>query len=186
MWLEENPRLIAYIVSHQQPSPSNSEFRSFLLKKLPEYMLPSTFLMLKSLPVLPNGKVDYKALPKQVQIQLEETFVAPQTELEQMISNIWQEVLQVEKVGINHNFFDLGGHSLLMVQIHTKLRATLNRDISMVELFECPTVSTLAKYLSQQPQEQLAFEPDSDSVAARRQSNQQQRQLRQNHRATMQ
>ncbi|BAY91147.1 MULTISPECIES: non-ribosomal peptide synthetase [unclassified Tolypothrix] len=183
---EENPRLIAYIVSHQQPSPSNSEFRSFLLKKLPEYMLPSTFLMLKSLPVLPNGKVDYKALPKQVQIQLEETFVAPQTELEQMISNIWQEVLQVEKVGINHNFFDLGGHSLLMVQIHTKLRATLNRDISMVELFECPTVSTLAKYLSQQPQEQLAFEPDSDSVAARRQSNQQQRQLRQNHRATMQ
>ncbi|MBE9209298.1 amino acid adenylation domain-containing protein [Nostoc sp. LEGE 06077] len=182
---EENPRLIAYIVTNQQPSPSSSEFRSFLMKKLPEYMLPSTFLMLKTLPVLPNGKVDYKALPQQVQIQLEETFVAPQSELEQMITNIWQEVLKVEKVGIHHNFFDLGGHSLLMVQIHTKLRAALNRDISMVELFECPTISMLTKHLSQQP-EQPAFELNLESVETRRESNQQQRQLRQKHRAIIQ
>jgi amino acid adenylation domain-containing protein len=182
---EENTRLIAYIVTNQQPSNSSGEFRSFLMKKLPEYMLPSTFLMLKTLPVLPNGKVDYKALPQQVQIQLEETFVAPQSELEQMITNIWQEVLQVEKVGIHHNFFDLGGHSLLMVQIHTKLRAALNRDISMVELFECPTISTLAKHLSHKP-EQPAFELNPDSVEARRESNQQQRQLRQKHRAIIQ
>lgn len=179
-------RLIAYIVANQQPSPSNSELRSFLMQKLPEYMMPSTFLVLKALPILPNGKVDYQALPKQVQIQLEETFVAPQSELEQMITNIWQEVLQVQKVGIHHNFFDLGGHSLLMVQIHTKLRATLNRDISMVELFESPTISTLAKHLSQKQEEQSVFELNPDSVEARRESNQQQRQLRQKHRATIQ
>ncbi|MBH8561817.1 amino acid adenylation domain-containing protein [Nostoc sp. CENA67] len=183
---EENPRHIAYIVPNQQPSPSSSEFRSFLMKKLPEYMMPSAFLMLKSLPVLPNGKVDYKALPKQVQVQLEETFVAPQSELEQIITNIWQEVLQVEKVGIHHNFFDLGGHSLLMVQIHTKLRVALNRDISMVELFECPTISMLAKHLSQKQEEQPAFKPNPESVQARRESNQQQRQLRQKHRAILQ
>ncbi|WP_103125447.1 non-ribosomal peptide synthetase [Nostoc cycadae] len=182
---EENFRLIAYIIPHQKTFPSSSEFRSFLMKNLPEYMVPSTFLMLKSLPVLPNGKVDYKALPQQVQIQLEETFVAPQSELEQMITNIWQEVLKVEKVGIHHNFFDLGGHSLLMVQIHTKLRTALNRDISMVELFECPTISTLANHLSQHPK-QPNLELNSDSVETRRESNLQQRQLRQQHRATIQ
>ncbi|MEH2296109.1 phosphopantetheine-binding protein [Nostoc sp.] len=179
-------RLIAYIVANQQPSLSSSEFRSFLMKKLPEYMVPSAFLVLKALPMLPNGKVDYKALPKQVQVQLEETFVAPQSELEQMITNIWQQVLQVQKVGIHHNFFDIGGHSLLMVQVHTKLREALNRDISMVELFECPTISILAKHLSQKQDEQPAFESNPDSVEARRESNQQQRQLRQKHRVIIQ
>lgn len=176
-------RLVAYLVANQQPAPSISELRRFL-KELPEYMVPSAFVLLSALPLTQNGKVDYRALPEQAQPELEESFVAPQTELERTIGTIWQEVLRVEKVGIHNNFFDLGGHSLLMVQVHNKLTAALNRDISMVEMFQCPTISGLAKHLSQEQEEEPSFQPRHDVVENRRESRKQRRQLRQEHRAT--
>jgi amino acid adenylation domain-containing protein len=183
---QEQPRLIAYIVVNQQMISSIPELRNFLQHKLPEYMLPSAFVQLKTLPMLPNGKVNYGALPKQTQLDVETNFVTPESEIEQIIANIWKQVLSLPKVGIHHNFFDLGGHSLAMVQVHAKLRETLNQEISMVEMFTYPTVSALAKYLSQNLEEVSDFEPNSESVAERKESNQQQRQLRQKNRAIAQ
>ena len=178
--------LVTYLVANQEPAPLQSEFRRYLLDKLPEYMVPSAFVLLKEMPLLPNGKIDRRALPDQPQLNLEENFVAPETELEQTLATIWQEVLHLEKVGIHHNFFDLGGHSLLMVQVHSKLYQILNRDISIVEMFQYPTISTLAKHFSQVLEEKPSFQPSHDLVETRRESKKQQRQLRQKHRETNQ
>ncbi|MBW4563379.1 MAG: amino acid adenylation domain-containing protein [Mojavia pulchra JT2-VF2] len=125
--------------------------RSFLKEKLPDYMVPSSFVFLDALPQTPNGKVDRKGLPapEALRSQLDSSYVAPQTEIEQAIASVWQRVLQVEKVGLHDNFFDLGGHSLRMAQVHGQLRDVLQQDISMVELFQYPTISSLAKHLSQ-------------------------------------
>ncbi|MEH2406856.1 non-ribosomal peptide synthetase [Nostoc sp.] len=177
----QDMRLVAYLVANQQPVSLISELRRYLLDHLPEYMIPSAFVLLKEMPLLPNGKVDRRVLPDQPQLNLEENLVAPETELEQTIAIIWQEVLHVEKVGIHHNFFDLGGHSLLMVQIHSKLYQTLNKDISIVEMFQYPTISALAKHLSQQLAEKTDLQPSHDLVNTRRESKKQQRQLRQKH-----
>ncbi|BAZ54093.1 amino acid adenylation domain-containing protein [Nostoc sp. NIES-4103] len=181
--VDNEKRLVAYLVVSQKPGPSISELRHYLLEKLPEYMVPGAFIKLDALPLTPNGKVDYRALPEQAQLDLEETYVAPQSELEQIITNIWQELLRVEKVGIHHNFFDIGGHSLLMVQVHSKLQKALNRDISMLDLFQYPTISKFANYLTQEPDKQpdLSTHELGDN---QRESRKQRRQLRQEHRAT--
>ncbi|MEH2238964.1 non-ribosomal peptide synthetase [Nostoc sp.] len=182
----QDMRLVAYLVPNQQASVLISELRRYLLDHLPEYMVPSAFVLLKEMPLLPNGKVDRRVLPDQPQLNLEENLVAPETELEQIIATIWQEVLHIEKVGIYHNFFDLGGHSLLMVQIHSKLDQTLNKNISIVEMFQYPTISALAKHLSQQLAEKPDLQPSDDLVKTRRESKKQQRQLRQKHQETSQ
>jgi len=145
-------RLVAYVVPQPQQRPSTSDLRGFLQDRLPIYMLPSVFILLEALPLLPNGKLDRRSLPApdHLQPELAATYVAPRTELEQTIATIWQEVLQVAKVGLYDNFFDLGGHSLLMIQVHSKLRQILNRDVSMIEMFKYPTVNSFAKYLSQE------------------------------------
>jgi amino acid adenylation domain-containing protein len=180
---DREKRLVAYFVVKQQPGPSTTELRSYLLEKLPEYMVPATFVKLDALPLTSNGKVDYRALPEQAQPDLESTYVAPQSDLERMITNIWQELLHVNKVGIHHNFFDIGGHSLLMVQVHSKLQKALNRDISLLDMFQFPTISKLAKHLSQEENKPTlleSHEPDENL----RESRKQRRQLRQEHRAT--
>lgn len=182
----QDMRLVAYLVANQQPVSLISELRRYLLDQLPEYMVPSAFVLLKEMPLLPNGKVDRRVLPDQPQLNLEENFVAPETELEQTIAIICQEVLHVEKVGIHHNFFDIGGHSLLMVQIHSKLYQTLNKDISIIEMFQYPTISALAKHLSKQLAEKPDLQPSDDLVKTRRESKKQQRQLRQKHQETSQ
>jgi acyl carrier protein len=152
-------RLVAYVVPHQEQSPTSSELRHFLKEQLPEYMVPSAFVTLETLPLTPNGKVDRRALPNQEGLRpdLEPTYVAPQTEVERSIATVWQEVLHVENVGVHDNFFDLGGHSLLMVKIQTKLQEVVNRDVSMTELFKYPTINSLARYLIQEQVEQPSF-----------------------------
>ncbi|MDZ8051397.1 MAG: amino acid adenylation domain-containing protein [Aulosira sp. ZfuCHP01] len=133
--------------------------RSFLKQKLPDYMMPSSFVFLDTLPHTPNGKVDRKKLPapENLRSQLNTSYTAPQTEIEQAIASVWQQVLQVDKVGLHDNFFDLGGHSLRMAQVHTQLCGVLQQKISMVELFQYPTVSALAKHLSQENEAQPTF-----------------------------
>jgi non-ribosomal peptide synthetase component F len=133
--------------------------RSFLKQKLPEYMVPSSFVFLNALPQTPNGKVDRKGLPapENLRSHLDTTYTAPQTEIEQAIASVWQQVLKVDKVGLNDNFFELGGHSLRMAQVHNQLCGVLQQKISMVELFQYPTVSALAKYLSQESEAQPGF-----------------------------
>src|SRR5262249_4016862 len=127
------------------------ELKELAKERLPEFMVPASIIFLEALPRTPNGKVDRKALPQPSSDQPLTTtrFVAPETELEQTISSIWRELLQVERVGTLDNFFDLGANSLLMVQANSRLRAALRRDLSLVDLFRYPTVSALAGYLNQ-------------------------------------
>ncbi len=158
-------RLVAYVVTNQSLSPSKSELRRCLKEQLPEYMVPSAFVMLDSLPLTPNGKVDRRALPipeEGLRPDLELTYVAPQTEVERTIATVWQEVLHVEQVGVHDNFFDLGGHSLLMAQIHSKLQKLVERDVSMIELFKYPTINSLARYLIQSQVEPPDFQKIQD------------------------
>lgn len=143
--------LVAYVVSRQEPAPPPEELRSYLRERLPDYMVPAAFVMLAELPLTPNGKVDRKALPapSQLHAQLEANYVAPQTVMEQSVAAVWQKVFHVEQVDIHTNFFDLGGNSLLLAQVHSKLRTALNKEIQMVELFQHPTVHSLAQHLSE-------------------------------------
>ena len=113
-------------------------------------MVPSSFVFLNTLPLTPNGKVDRRALPAPFGFDSNLSATsAPQTELEQAIATVWQQVLHVEKVGMHDNFFDLGGHSLLMVRVQSQLEEVLNKTVSMIELFKYPTIRSLSNYLSQ-------------------------------------
>ena len=143
-------RLVGYVVTGDHVKPSSSELRRFLKARLPDYMIPSNFVLLDAFPLAPNGKIDRRALPTpdQIRPEIDSEFIAPKTETEHTIASIWQEVLQLEKVGLNDNFFDLGGHSLLLVSAHAKLRQTLKADLAMIDLFQYPTVASLAKHLN--------------------------------------
>jgi amino acid adenylation domain-containing protein len=145
-------RLVAYLIPHGKSVPSVSELRRFLQGKLPSYMIPSAFVWLDAFPLLPNGKLDRWTLPAPdtARPELEGTYVAPRNQVEQTIRAIWQEVLHLEKVGVHDNFFDLGGHSLLIVRLHSKLREVLNAQLSIIDLFHYPTISSLSEYLSQE------------------------------------
>ncbi|MCT7982347.1 amino acid adenylation domain-containing protein [Laspinema sp. A4] len=123
--------------------------RRYLLDHLPAYMVPSSFLFLKALPLTLNGKVNRKALPKPEadRRDSEARYLPPKSEMEKAIASIWQGVLHLEQVGIQDNFFDLGGHSLSMAQVHRQLLELLAAEISLVELFQYPTIATLAQRL---------------------------------------
>jgi amino acid adenylation domain-containing protein len=150
---EDSPgdkRLVAYLVAERQPPPSTNELRRFLNNKLPDHMIPSSFNVLDALPLMPNGKIDQQALLAAVEVSagLEVAYLEPQSEVEQNIARVWQELLHVEKVGIEDNFFDLGGHSLLMIKLQNRLQKVINKDISLIELFQYPTISSMTKYLA--------------------------------------
>ncbi|MCC5632732.1 amino acid adenylation domain-containing protein [Nostoc sphaeroides CHAB 2801] len=159
--IPKNQRLVAYVVPHSEMTLH--ELRDYLKDKLPDYMVPSIFVELKTLPLSPNGKIDRHALPVP-DIQrpdLKEAYEAPNSEVERAIAKIWLEILNLEKVGTvgtNDNFFDLGGNSLLMVQVNYKLREVLHSDISVVEMFQNPTIKSLAKYINISSKETSAFE----------------------------
>ncbi|MEG4490504.1 amino acid adenylation domain-containing protein [Microcoleus sp. D3_18_C4] len=145
-------RLIAYVVPQQNAAPETCELRQFLSQKLPEYMLPSAFVMLEALPLSANGKVDRKALPAPNAAFLPKTFVAPNTPVEKVLAGIWAEILGVEKIGIHDNFFiDLGGHSLLATQIISAVRDTFGVDVPLRSFFESPTASEQAAALVENP-----------------------------------
>ncbi|WP_407885538.1 non-ribosomal peptide synthetase, partial [Scytonema sp. NUACC26] len=146
----DSQRIVAYVVPNSKQTPTISELRGFLEAKLPSYMVPSSFVTLEAIPLTPNGKVDRKALraPDTARPELEAVYQSPQTEVEQTIADIWQEVLNVETVGIHDNFFELGGHSLLLVQVHGKLREVFKKNLSILDLFRYPTISSLADYFN--------------------------------------
>ena len=151
---EESPgdkRLVAYVVWNQDQACTANELRSFLKQKLPDYMIPSVFVFKDALPLTPNGKVDRKALPvpDPIRPELEEGFVAPRSPIEEIIAQIWAEVLKVEKIGIHDNFFNLGGHSLLATQAMSRVREKLQMDLPLRVLFEAPTVAALALRIEQ-------------------------------------
>lgn len=145
-------RLVAYVVANQELAPTTSDLRGFLKDRLPEYMIPSAFLILDDLPLTPNGKVDRKALPAldQSRPELNESFVYPRNTAERTIAEIWSQVLEVESVGVHDNFFDLGGHSLLATQVMSRLRESFQTEIHLRALFEYPTVAELAVQIQAQ------------------------------------
>ena len=180
-------RLVAYVVCHPE-KPTVNELRDFLKTKLPEFMVPNAFVLLETMPRTPNGKVNRRALPapEGLRPELEATYVMPETELEKRIEAVWKDVLKLDKVGIYDNFFDLGGHSLLVVQVRSQLLDIVERELSLVELFKYPTIGTLARYLSQQqtaPVSELSDEGDriekrSQLQASRKQQRQRRKQSR--------
>jgi len=154
----DNTVLVAYVVAKTEPSPSISELRSFLKEKLPDHMVPSGFVMLENLPLAPSGKIDRKALPKpdNLRPELETVYVSPRNDMELVIADIWQKTLKVEKVGIEDNFFDLGGHSLNVLQVYSKLREFLKADLAITDLFKYPTISSISRYLNQEEDDVFA------------------------------
>ncbi|MDF5706497.1 MAG: amino acid adenylation domain-containing protein [Nostoc sp. S4] len=177
-------QLIAYI-TYSSEKPTLNNLRDFVKEKLPDFMIPAAFVMLETLPLTPNGKVDRKALPAPdtTRPELEAVYQPPQTEVEKTIANIWQEVLHLEDLGIHDNFFELGGHSLLLVQVHNKLQKIFELNFPLVEMFQYPTISHLAKYLSQESSQQKSFTQHSRRPESRTASVQQRKQARKEHRS---
>jgi len=139
-------RLVAYVVPQEEQSPTVGHLRSFLREKLPEYMLPSAFVILEQLPLTPNGKVDRRALPRP---ERKGPFVAPRNPVEERLAGMWAEVLGLERVGIHDNFFELGGHSLLATQVISRLRAAFRVELPVRRLFdEGATVAGLAELIA--------------------------------------
>jgi amino acid adenylation domain-containing protein len=156
-----NKSLVAYIVTPEE-SISTNQLRKFLKQKLPEYMVPNIFVTLDALPLTPNGKVDRKALPApNSHPQLEEAYVMPKTEAERIIAAVWQDLLQLKKVGINDNFFTIGGNSLLSISVHGKLNKIFGQELSIIELFKYPTIKELAQYLTHKTDVEKAEENSS-------------------------
>jgi acyl carrier protein len=176
-------RLVAYVVG--EPLPTSAQLRSHLKERLPEYMIPSTFIMLESLPLNANGKIDRRALPapQETKREASENFVAPRTGSEKEIVAIWEEVLRTDNVGVYDNFFELGGHSLLMIQVRIKLEKNFQRQVSVADLFKYPTVNALAKFFDQQLDEDESATPTPQRVRARGAAVGQQKQSRLERRA---
>jgi amino acid adenylation domain-containing protein len=144
-------RLVAYIVPEAgQEAPTSSAMRQELQAHLPEYMLPAAYVLLDHLPLTPNGKLDRHALPAPERTaQSETSYVAPRTPTEKTLTDIWAEVLKLERVGIDDNFFALGGHSLLGVQLMQRISEAFHITLPMRTLFEAPTISELALAVEQ-------------------------------------
>lgn len=142
-------RIVAYYVPQLEMHPQIDGLRAHLENKLPDFMMPSAFVEMDALPLTPNGKVNRKGLPAPSgQRSTAKTFIRPQKEVEIAIAAVWQELLKIERVGVDDNFFDLGGHSLLLLRAHQKLAHTLNRDLSVTDLFRFPTIRSLSEHLS--------------------------------------
>jgi natural product biosynthesis luciferase-like monooxygenase protein len=157
-------RLVAYLVPARQWSQSNEQTEAFLRQKLPEYMIPSNFVTLERLPLTTNGKVDRRSLPavEGVRKQLTSEYIRPKGELEELIADIWQQALKVDRVGRDDNFFDLGGHSLLLAQVHGRLSQALNSNLPLIKMLEHPTVGSLARFLSREQIDSISFKQSQD------------------------
>jgi hypothetical protein len=130
------------------------ELRAQMQQELPEYMQPSAYVLLDALPLLPNGKVNRRALPEpdQSRPRITEAFVAPRTPIEEVLTGVWAEVIGVDQVGVHDNFFaDLGGHSLLGTQLVARVHSAFEVDVPLRWLFEAPTVAGFARAMLEDP-----------------------------------
>ena len=142
-------KLVAYYVSKDNKEIENHILRDYVINHLPEYMLPSLFVKVDSIPLTHNGKVNKKALAKiKIQSEVRNKYVKPESEIEKEIVEIWQDVLKVNNISTSDNFFELGGHSLNIIEVQTKIKEKLNKDLTVVDLFKYPTVKMFAEYLS--------------------------------------
>ncbi|MEH2136767.1 non-ribosomal peptide synthase/polyketide synthase [Nostoc sp.] len=154
--IRSDKRIVAYIVPEPQITPTINQLRSFLKEKLPEYMVPSNFVTLDSLPLTPNGKIDRRALPvPETSSKLSDKYVAPRTPIEEILAQIWVQVLKVELVGRHDNFFELGGHSLLATQLISRIRTNFQVELPLRSLFTAPTIAELAPNIQRLQQQDL-------------------------------
>ena len=147
---DRGKRLIAYLVAQSGTAPTIGDLRAHLAISLPDYMTPSVFVFVEALPLNTNGKIDRTALPlpPTSRPELATSFTAPGNERETMIAAIWREILHLDRIGVRDNFFDLGGDSIMIVQVHQRLESELQREIAITTLFERPTISALAEFLA--------------------------------------
>ncbi|UCH95166.1 MAG: amino acid adenylation domain-containing protein [Candidatus Aminicenantes bacterium] len=146
--------LAAYIVPEfpgEEKEFDVDQLRDYLARQLPPYMIPSYFILLENIPLTPNGKINRRALPDpgQSRPQLSTNYAAPRSDQEKTIAQLWRGVLNVDKIGIYDNFFDLGGNSLRLIQLNEKLKETLGKDIPVITIFRYPTIESLLQYLGQ-------------------------------------
>ncbi|MGA9380654.1 MAG: amino acid adenylation domain-containing protein, partial [Phormidium sp.] len=143
-------RLVAYILSQAEAAPTIIELRQYLKAKVPEYMLPSAFVILETLPLTPSGKIDRRALPKPDSYSRQtDNYVAPRNPVEEILTHLWEQLLNLKQVGIHDNFFALGGHSLLATQLMSRIRNRLQVELPLRSLFAAPTVAQLAIQIQQ-------------------------------------
>ncbi|WP_241233491.1 MupA/Atu3671 family FMN-dependent luciferase-like monooxygenase [Altericroceibacterium xinjiangense] len=164
-------RLMAYLTPRGPVAPPIDALRAHLRAQLPEFMVPGSFVFLDALPRTPNGKIDRKALPDPdtIPAQKPETRSAtPSTEAEAAIQAIWCDLLKLPSVGLNDNFFDIGGHSLLAIQVHRRLAAVMPQPVALTDIFRFPTVSALGAHLASGLDEPAAAREGQDRALARR------------------
>ncbi|MGH9848855.1 MAG: non-ribosomal peptide synthetase [Blastocatellia bacterium] len=149
-------QIVAYVVARTGQAPTVAELRGHLKEKLPDYMIPSRFVMLDALPLTRSGKVDRAALPAPDQSRqgLDEIYVAPRNATERRLAAIWSQLLGVDRVGINDNFFELGGHSLMIGQVVARIREAYEVELKLSALFEAATVGGLAAVIEQEKEKQ--------------------------------
>jgi amino acid adenylation domain-containing protein len=144
-------RLIAYIVPQSGRSPTNKELRNFLSGKLPDYMMPSSFVLLERFPLTPNNKINISALPKpdKNNLNLDEEFIEANNDIERRLTSIWEKIFKIQPIGIKDDFFSLGGNSLLALSLVAEITKAFNQNFSPAILFETPTIEKLATLLAQ-------------------------------------
>jgi amino acid adenylation domain-containing protein len=143
-------RLVAYVVPQTAPGPNVSQMRRFLEARLPDYMIPSTFLFLEALPLTDTLKVDRKALPKPngLRPEISAPYTAARNSTEEALVKIWAEMLNLDQVGVHDNFFDLGGHSLTATRVISRVVKTFPLDLPVKALFDSPTVAEMAEIIA--------------------------------------
>jgi aspartate racemase len=164
-------RLVAYFVSSLEPVPTASEIRGFLQQKLPDFMIPSTFIPVASIPLTPSGKVNRRALPApdHARPEWEKSFVAPRDSLELQLTKVWEKVLEAKPIGVRDNFFSIGGHSLLAIRLIAQIKKKVGKDLPLSALFQAPTVEELANLLRQKRDSEcwsslLALQPNGSKL----------------------
>jgi len=141
--------LCAYVVYQSTPGPSASQLVNFLSRVLPTFMIPQYFVRLEHIPLTSNGKVHKEALPDPM-LKTMVRYVVPATENEKIIANIWKEILNMDKVGVNDNFFEIGGNSLSIVKLKARLEKGFGKEVPDVKLLEYPTILSFSHYLNQE------------------------------------
>jgi acyl carrier protein len=142
--------LAAYVVPADEKKPSTRELRNYLKEKLPDHMVPSFFIVLERFPLTTSGKIDRNALLRLDAIEADNTFVTPHTAPEQLLAQIWQQILKRDRIGIHDNFFETGGHSLLATQMISRIRKTFNVEVPLRSLFVAPTIAGFVEILSKE------------------------------------
>jgi amino acid adenylation domain-containing protein len=182
----DDKRLVAYVVMKNGHDSASAALRDHLKQRLPEYMIPSSFVALESLPLTQNGKVDRRALPDpdMARPEINVSFVEPETEAEITVARVWRELFKIEKVGLEDNFFDLGGNSLLMIEARTRVSEAFNKEISMIDMFRHASVGSLARFLTSSAGRPAPVPKQAEAqVAARRGAMKRREKLRRENRA---